>query len=156
MAGQLTRKSSALRPWFERSPLASLRQEMDELFSRFIGEDGESAAGRLMAPSLDLSETDDEIEVRMDVPGFKPDEIDVALNRDLLTLSGEHSEEKEDKEEERRYHRIERRRGSFRRIVQLPASVQEDGIEASFEDGVLTIRMPKAEQSKPHRIPIKG
>lgn len=156
MAGQLTRKSSALRPWFDRAPLANLREEMDELFSRFFSEDGESAAGRLMAPNLDLSETDNEIEVRMDVPGFKPEEIEVALNRDVLTLSGEHAEEKEEKEEERRYHRIERRRGSFRRIVQLPASVQEAGIEASFQDGVLTVRMPKAEESKPHRIPIKG
>ncbi len=150
MAGQLTRREMGLRPW------DNLREEMDQLFSRFFGSEGEMAGGAMFSPSLDLSETDDEIEVRLDLPGFKPEEIDVDLNQDVLTVSGEHSEEKEEKEDGRRYHRIERRMGSFRRSVSLPASVQEDKVDASFRDGVLTIKMPKAEESRSRRIPVKG
>ena len=153
MAGQLSRRETGIRPW------DNLREEMDQLFSRVFGGE-EMAGGKLLSPSLDLSETDDEIEVRLDLPGFKPDEIDVDLNRNMLTISGEHKEEAEEKVEEkvedRRYHRIERRRGSFRRTIALPATVQEDKVDASFSDGVLTITMPKADESKSRKIPVKG
>lgn len=150
MTGQLSQRTAG------RNPLMNLQQEMNQLISQFFGENGESAGRATMSPSLDLSETDNEIEVHLDLPGFKPDEIDVDLSRDVLTIRGEHKEEKEEKEEGRRYHRIERRRGSFQRIVHLPSMVQQDKIDASFKDGVLTIKMPKAEESKSKKIPVKG
>lgn len=150
MAGQLSKQESR---W---NPLSNFQQEMNQLISQFFGENGESAGRAMISPNLDLSETDNEIEVSMDLPGFQPNEIDVELHKDVLSIRGEHSEEKEEKEEGRRYHRIERRRGSFQRTVQLPAMVQEDKIDANFKDGVLTIKMPKSEESKSKKISVKG
>jgi HSP20 family protein len=74
----------------------------------------------------------------------------------MLTIHGDHDEKKEEKDEGRRYHRIECHRGSFRRTIPLPATVQEDKIDASFKEGVLTIKMPKAEESKAKKIAVKG
>lgn len=150
MMGQLTKRESR---W---NPLTNFQEEMNQLVSQFFGENGGASERQLMSPNLDLSETDGEIEVRLDLPGFKPEEIDVDLSHDVLTISGEHKEEKEEKDEGRRYHRIERRRGSFQRIVQLPAMVQEDKIDATFQNGVLTITMPKSEESKSKKIRVKG
>lgn len=159
MAGQLSRRESELRPWWSASPLAGLRQEMDQLVSEFFGDKTVAAGGMPMLPSLDLSESDEDIEVKMDLPGYKAEEIHVDLNRNVLTVSGEHSEEtkKENQENEggRRFHRIERRSGSFHRSVQLPALVNQEGVEANFRDGVLTITLKKAEQSKSQKITVK-
>lgn len=154
MARQLTRRESEVSPWRELGPLEAFRREMDQLFSRFLG--GEEDSWSFGAPSLDLSETDSEVEVRMETPGLKPEEIDIRLDRDLLTVRGEHAEEKKEEDEGRRYHRIERRSGRFSRTVRLPAAVQENQIDAELKDGLLTIRMPKAEESKAHRVPVKG
>ena len=153
MAGQLTRRESEMRPWREFGPLDTFRREMDQFLSRFFGtEEGLLEMG---APSIDLSETDGEIEVRMDAPGVKAQEIDIRLEGRNLIVQGEHAEEKEEKDG-RRFHRIERRSGRFSRSIQLPTAVQEDKIEAELKDGVLTLKMPKAEESRPHKIPVKG
>ena len=156
MARQLSRRESELRPWWSASPLAGLRQEMDQLVSEFFGDKGGAAGGSSLLPSLDLSETDEEIEVKLDLPGYKAEEIQVDLNRNILTVSGEHSEEtKKEGESARRFHRIERRSGSFYRSVHLPAMVNQEGVDANFRDGVLTITLKKAEQSKSQKITVK-
>ena len=156
MSRQLSKREATLPRWWSDSPLTDMRREMDQLMSRFFGDGADMAGDGLMSPRLDLSETDKEVEVRLDLPGFRSDDIQVNLDRDLLTISGEHKEEKEEKENGRRYHRIERRHGSFHRVVQLPSTVKEDKIDASFKDGVLTVKLPKAEESKAKRIPVKG
>ena len=154
MAGLLTRRSSEMRPRREFAPLDAFRREMDQMLANFFGTD--EGFPEVSVPRLDLSETDGEIEICMDAPGVKPEEIDIQLEGDVLTVRGEHTEEKEEKDEGRRFHRIERHSGTFSRSVRLPAAVQEDKIDAELKDGVLRICLPKAEESKPHKIPIKG
>jgi HSP20 family protein len=131
-----------------------LREEVGDLVSNFFGEAGDGwPLGRMM-PSLDLSETDAGIDVRMDVPGIKPDDIDIQLSGNLLTISGHRKEEKEEKG--RTFHRVERRSGSFSRTLTLPCAVKEDKVDAQYHDGVLTINMQKTEEAKSRKIKIKA
>jgi HSP20 family protein len=124
---------------------------MAELFSRAFGEREETGVWTELLP-LDLSETDQSFEVRLDVPGVNPKEIDIQLNANMLTISGERSEEKEEKG--KTYHFVERSFGSFSRSVSLPSPVKEDAIEARYKDGVLTVTLPKTEEAKSRKIAI--
>jgi HSP20 family protein len=124
-----------------------LREEMQDLAERFWGE-GEGG------PSIDLSETDNSVEVKMDLPGIKPGEVDIQVNGNLLTISGERKEEKEEKG--RTYHRLERRVGMFSRSLTLPCAVVEGEAAAEYRDGILSITLPKAEGAKTHKIKVKG
>jgi HSP20 family protein len=133
--------------------MARLREEMDDLFSQFWGDGGDWSVGDLIT-SLDLSESENELQVRMDVPGVKPEDIDIELSGNMLTISGERKEEAE--EEGRTFHRVERRTGRFSRTVMLPCDVDEGQIEARNEGGVLTIKLPKTETSKSRRIEVKS
>ena len=154
MAGTLVERARrSVTPWSRREPFRSLREEMQDLAGRFWGEEGD---GWLLggAPSLDLSETDNSVQVTMDLPGVKASEIDVQVNGNILTVSGERKEEKEEKG--RTYHRLERRVGSFSRSVTLPCAVQEGETAAECREGVLTITLPKSEEAKTHKIKVKG
>ncbi len=149
-----TRPSRGLSNWFDREPFSSLREEMNELLSRFSTEGNGGWITAERTPSLDLAETDGEIEIKMEVPGIKPEEIDIEVRGDSLHVSGRHEEETEEKG--KTYHRIERRSGSFNRTVPLPCPVNESKVTAQCRDGVLTITLPKTEESKAHKIPVKG
>jgi HSP20 family protein len=152
MFGTLTkREPRATSSWLR--PRNAFR-ELEEMLSDFMGAEPEGWFTGRMVPALDLSETDEKVEVRMDLPGIKPEEIDIQVNGNLLTVSGERKEEKEEKG--KTFHRIERRSGSFSRSVTLPCPVADEKVEARFDGGVLTISMPKAEEAKAHRIPVKG
>lgn len=98
------------------------------------------------SPRLDVSETDDAIEVLADLPGLEKKDIDVSLEKDLLIIKGERKQEKE--ESGKHFQTIERRYGAFYRSLRLPAEVKTNKIEASFKDGVLKISLPKTEKSK--------
>ena len=155
MAGALkTRESRNLFPWSGRNPWMALRDEMDDLVTRFVGNGGDSWLAGPSMPSLDISETDSAVEVEMDVPGVKAEEIDIRLSGDTLTVSGEHEEKKEEKD--KTYHRVERHAGSFTRSVRLPCHVQDAGVDAQYNDGVLKITLPKCEDEKSRRIKVKG
>lgn len=153
MAGILTaREPRTRRRWLE--PFASLREEFGDVASNLLGEVGEAWPRGLMVPSLDLSETDGDVEVRLDLPGIKPDEIDIQLSDNTLTVSGQRKEEKEEKG--KTYHRVERRQGSFSRTVVLPCTVNEDKVDAQYKDGVLSIKMPKTEEAKARKIKVRS
>lgn len=155
MANNLvTRRSNRLPAFWRRDPLTALREEMNDLRTKFFGDLDEGWFAGEMLPSLDMSETDTSIEVRMDLPGIAAKDIDVQVNGNVLTVSGQRQEEKEEKG--RTYHRVERRSGSFSRSVTLPCSVNENEVAAEQHDGVLTITLPKTEESKAHRIKVKG
>lgn len=153
----LTRRGSrGLPSLFGTHPLSALSREIDELLGRF-GEGWESewpVAQRM--PTLDLTESNGSLEVKMDVPGMKPEDIEIQVTGDTLTISGQHEEEKTEEDKEKKFHRVERRTGSFQRSVTLPASVKEGDVTADYEDGVLTITLPKTEAEKTHRVTIKS
>lgn len=140
--------------WFRRGPLGNLREEMEELFSQAFGGDAGLWPSERVVPSLDLAETDGAIEVRMDLPGMEAKDIDIQVNGNLLTISGERKEEKEEKG--KTYHRIERRSGSFSRCVTLPSPVKEETVEAQYKNGILTVKLPKTDEAKSKRIAVKS
>lgn len=151
------RENTSPRGWFEQGPLATLRGEMDELFESFFGEKGLTTPAAMSVPSVDVAETDESVEVTTDLPGYKADEVDIEIRDNYLTISGECSEENESEGGNgKKYHRIERRKGSFSRSVRLPCEVQPEKVDAELTDGVLKVTMPKAEEAKAHKISIKA
>ena len=154
MAGQMTtRRPGGLSSLWSRDPFAALRDEMSDLRSRMWGEDGGWLA-TISTPSLDLSETENTVEVRMDVPGVKPKDIDIQLNGNLLTVTADREEEKEEKG--RTFHRVERHTGRYSRSLTLPCPVNESEVAAEYRDGVLNITLPKTEESKTRKIKVKA
>lgn len=152
----LTKKiSHVLRPWARRDPLETIQDEMDQLLSRMRLDWNNDAGSRLLAvPPVDVAENDAALTVRVDVPGWKPEELDVEVAGDQLRISGQRSEEKEDHQQT--WHCIERSQGSFSRVIRLPATVKEGQITADCQDGVLTMTLPKLEASKSHKVKIQG
>ena len=143
-----------LVPWRERFPLAFPRfeREMEEMMERAFGEGNGWEVGKF-APEVNVAETEKEFEVTMELPGLKPEEVNVELKNEALWITGEKREEKEEKG--KTFHRTERRYGEFRRTIPLPGTVNEEKVKAHFENGLLKVTIPKSEEAKPKRIPIK-
>jgi HSP20 family protein len=157
MAQELKRQEQpALRRWFDDTPLAMLRQEMDDLFESFFSGRSLPALTRELAPSVDVAETEDALEIKTDLPGFKPGEVNIEMGEGSITISGEHSEESKEEGPDKKYHRVERRHGSFLRTVWLPCAVDEENIEAELKDGILSVRLPKSPEAKQRKITVKG
>jgi len=142
--------------WDPFHDLVSLREAMDRLFEEsFVQPQGGWLAPVGMETlAVDMYETDDAIVVRTVVPGVKPEDLDVSVTGDTLTIKGETKAEEEVKEEN--YIRRERRYGSFCRSLLVPIPVVADKAEAEFENGVLTLTLPKAEEVKPKAIKVKA
>ncbi|MCX8062606.1 MAG: Hsp20/alpha crystallin family protein [Anaerolineales bacterium] len=133
--------------------LMSIRSMMDRLFdSAFAGWDLETTFDWELP--LDVVENDDEYVVKASLPGINPDDLEITYSGNTLTIKGEIKSEEESKKG--RYHLRERRYGSFCRSITLPSTVKADGIEASYEAGVLKLHLPKAEEAKPKRIAVKS
>jgi HSP20 family protein len=129
--------------------------EMEDLMERFWGGDGGwLTTTPSVLPTTDLVETENQFEVTVDLPGLKPEEVKVELKNGELWISGKREEEKEEKG--KTYHRIERRHGEFRRVLLLPSTINEEKIDAKFENGVLKISVPKSEQVKTKHIEVKS
>jgi HSP20 family protein len=142
--------------WEPLRDFMTLREAMDRLFEdSFVGSRRrEWLPGAEGTPALDMYQSDDCAVVKASVPGVKPDDIDITISGNAMTISGETKEEEEVKEES--YIRRERRSGSFSRSILLPEGLEPDKAEASFEDGVLTLTIPKAPETKPKVIKVKG
>ena len=104
---------------------------------------------------IDVYETDNDVVVKAIMPGVKADEISISVDRDVLTLRGETKSEKEEKDENRNYHFREIRYARYGRSLRLPTLVDSDKAKAEFEDGILTLTLPKAEAAKPKTITVK-
>ncbi len=138
--------------------MLSLREAMDRLFEESFlrpGSFGVSDSASAMLP-MDMYETENDVVVKAAIPGVKPEDIEVTVTGDLLSIKGEFSAENEQKDEKRNYHRQERRFGSFCRQVTLPAGVNADACAADFENGVLTLTLPKVEEAKVKKVQIKS
>ena len=136
-----------------RHPFQAIRQEMDELFGEMTRGLSEWTNGP-QAAAFDLAETENTLELKMDLPGLKPEEIQLDVTGDRIRISGEHREESEEKN--KTFHRVERSQRSFFRVVDLPCSVSQEEIVAELNNGVLTVTMPKCEEAKCHKIAVKG
>ena len=141
--------------WDPYRDMMSLRQVMDRMFDdTFLWparSQYEMAGGNL---PLDVYQTKDDVVVKAALPGMKPEDVDITITGDTLTIKGEHKEDKEVKESE--YIRREHRYGSFSRTIAIPVAIQSDKAQAVFENGILTLTLPKAEAVKPRQIKIKG
>lgn len=141
-----------------RTPSDPFRMDnFDRLFGDFFapvrfGRANEELANTGFMPAVDIQETDEDYIVKAELAGLTKDDVDVTLENSVLTLSGQR--EFEGKSEENNYHRIERSYGSFSRSFTLPHEVDAEGVKASFQDGVLTVSVPKKEQAKPRKILI--
>jgi len=139
-----------LKPFRE---ISNLRREMDRMWEDFFGSGQVNVREGLWAPSVDVSETNDAVIVKAEIPGMEAKDIDISLTGDVLTIKGEKKQETEEKEEN--FHRIETRYGSFSRMLRLPAAIQTDKVDATYEKGILKLVLPKKEEVKPKQIEIK-
>jgi HSP20 family protein len=142
----------SIRRWEPFSELVSLREAMDRLFEEGITRP--QFWWGLTQPPVDMYQTDKDIIVSASIPGVKPEELDISVVGDTLTIKGE--TKGEEKVERENYFFQERRYGSFTRTLTLPMPVQADKAEAKFENGVLTLTLPKAEQAKAKKIAVKS
>ena len=142
------------------NPEADLfRGRMDRMFNEMlqnvwgVAPTSEGVAPRAWAPPVDIRETEEALLLAAELPGLTKEDVEITLDNNVLTLAGERKLEKDAKGET--WHRVERAYGSFSRSFTLPASVRTDRVEAVFADGILTVTLPKMEESKPRRISIK-
>ncbi len=125
----------------------TFQKEMNQLLDRFRGEnpllrpDAFQGWGEPLFPAIDVAETDDGLEVTVEVPGVEEDKLDASISGEILTIKGEKSASKEDKSKD--YHIVERRYGSFRRQVPLGFAPEDGAVDATFKDGVLSLRIAK-------------
>jgi HSP20 family protein len=133
--------------------MVTLREAMDRLFDdAFTRPLGLSRLADV--PAIDMFQTDENVVVKAELPGLKAEDVQISVTANTLSLRGEYREEKEEKE--KTYHIREQRYGSFERSVALPTDVNSDKASADFENGILTITLPKSEAVKPKTINIKA
>jgi HSP20 family protein len=145
---------SNLVPWEPFREMMSLREAMNRLFEESFLRPGAfgSEEGGLNTP-VDVYETDSDIVLKAAVPGVKPEDLDITITGDVLTIKGEFKEEQQ-QEQKRTYIRQERRYGSFSRTLTLPTAIDSNNVKASFENGVLSLEMPKKQDVKPKSVKI--
>jgi HSP20 family protein len=146
----------AIEGWQPFSELMSLRQAMDKLFEdSFIRPSrGLAALGEVPVPALDVYQTPSDVVVKATSPGLKPEDVTIDITGEMLTIKSETKAEQEIKKED--YLCQERRYGDFSRSVILPTGLKTEKCEATMEDGVLTLSVPKAEQVKPKAIKVRA
>ncbi|HET7009622.1 MAG TPA: Hsp20/alpha crystallin family protein [Anaerolineales bacterium] len=141
--------------WEPFREMVSIRDMMDRFIEDSFGTARGSFDGEgFMSPPVDMYQTDDDVIVKATLPGFKPEEINISVTGDTLSLRGETTAESEVKEAT--YHMRERRFGSFSRSLRLPSAVVAERAKADFENGILTLTLPKAEEVKPKTISLKA
>ena len=146
----------ALIRWEPVRELQTMQTEMNRLFNTFFDApapgNGVQTTLRRWIPAMDVVETDDHFVLRADLPGLNEGDVNIELDDNVLTISGERKAEHEQRNEG--FYRVERASGSFSRSLTLPEGVDAEGIQASFDSGVLEVRVPKPEQQKPRKVQI--
>jgi HSP20 family protein len=138
---------------FASNPFSALQQEVDRLFEGF-SRGFAGLPSRDLMPSMDVSETDKEIEITTELPGLEEKDIQLNVSDNVLTIRGEKKSEREETKKD--YHLVERSYGSFTRSVQLPDGVNADGIRAVMSKGVLKVTVPKPAPAQTKKIDIKA
>jgi len=141
-------------PWRKKDDsMHPLQKQMNSMFDSFFKGFDLDISGGGFSPALDVNETPEAVIVKAEIPGIPVKDVDISLTGDVLTISGEKKDEKEEKGEN--YHRVERSFGSFRRSVSLPSYIDAAKVEASAKDGILTITIGKKPEVKPRKIDVK-
>lgn len=139
------------------SDIAKLRNEMDDMFSRFMGDvtwPFTASSTPPAWPALDIADRENDVLVKAEVPGMDAQDIEISVHGNILSISGEKKEAHEDKKEG--YYHCERTYGNFRRDITLPTEVNPDKVNAEMKNGVLTVTLPKAERAKTVKVKVKG
>ena len=148
----------ALIRWEPVRELNTIQSEMNRLFNTFFENPGQQGTGtgtaRRWIPAMDLVETDEDFVLRADLPGLNEQDVNIELEDNVLTLSGERKAAHEERGEG--YYRVERASGAFSRSLTLPDGVEPDRVQASFDRGVLEVRIPKPERRKPRKVTISA
>jgi HSP20 family protein len=137
--------------------MVTLREAMNRLFEESFVRPSRSwplATTASLSVAVDMHETDDDVTVEAELPGLKPEDVDVSITENALTMKGEFKSEEEGERDN--VHFQERRYGSFQRSITLPAAIDADAAEAEFDNGVLRITLPKVEETKPKQIAVKA
>ncbi|UZW57112.1 Hsp20/alpha crystallin family protein [Sphingobium sp. JS3065] len=151
-------RSTIFRSGFD--PFTDLRKEMDRLSDDFgrgwLTTSGDGGSRGFNLPRVDIAETDKGLELTAELPGFDEQDVSLDVQDDVLTIKAEHKEDREEKDEKKNYHLIERSRGSYLRRVALPFEADADKASAHLEKGLLKVIVPRlaTEQSKPRQIPV--
>lgn len=140
--------AAGMTRWEPFAELAELRDRLDRAFGEMAGGEG-----RTWAPRIDVAREKERIVVQAELPGIKPEEVEISIEGDVLTISGHHEQTEEKKE--RDFVRRERRYGSFSRSMPLPEGLDPDQIEADYEDGVLEVSIPVPPEEKAKKVQIK-
>jgi HSP20 family protein len=148
--------SRSLIPWRGRLPqfVGEFEREVENLMEQFFANGNKTGGVQAFAPRTTLAETDNEYQVEVDLPGMKPEDVQVEMRGNELWLLGERKQEKEEKG--KNYHRIEQEYGRFERVIPLAAPVNEGKIKAHYQNGVLKITVPKSEAVRPKRVPVSA
>ena len=133
------------------SPVFGLRREIDKLFEDTFGR-GEGTNAWM--PMVDVREGEKDLSLEIELPGIKPEEVEITADNGILTVRGEKRNERKEGDENSRYHMVERSYGSFMRSFQLPQGLDESKIEADYNDGILSVRIPKTALPQPRKIQI--
>lgn len=134
------------------SPVFGLRREIDKLFEDTFSPNAGTSA---VTPAVDVRETPGELTFEVELAGIRPEDVEVIAEKGVLSIRGEKKAQRKEGDESR-YHMVERTYGSFLRAFQLPQGIEEDKIEASFENGMLTVRVPKSPAQQPRKIQINN
>jgi HSP20 family protein len=140
-------------PW---SDMVSLRDAMDRLLAESVVRPRGESGGMTSSLAVDVSERGDDFVVTAPIPGVSPQDVEISILGDTLRIHGERREERQEGGEGQRWLIREQRYGSFERMVRLPSPVKADSANAEFRDGILTITLPKTEEAKERRIPVRG
>jgi len=138
--------------WHPVTHFTNMQKEIDRMFDRFSSDIFDEEASKTMLPVVDIVERENDYNIKIELPGVDKKDVKITIQNDILTIKGEKKQESEKKGEN--YHRVERCYGSFQRSFTLPTSVASDKIDASYENGVLTLRIPKLEEAKPKEIEV--
>jgi HSP20 family protein len=145
----------ALVRWEPVRELDTIQGEMNRLFDTFFANgrsNGADSRARRWVPAMDLMETDDALVLKADLPGLERDDVSIEVKDNVLTVAGERKAEHSEKADG--FYRVERAFGSFARSLTLPDGIDAEQVAASFDRGVLEVRIPKPAERKPHRVEI--
>ena len=155
MAMERWRQFGTTDRWQPFGNLVDIQGEVNRLFDNFLGRPAPAGApsARAWLPAVDMHETKDDLVLKVELPGVREKDVTVSITGDLLSIRGERRWSEEDNRDQKLLH-VERVYGQFERLIQLPLAVQADKVKASYRDGVLEVRLPKAEELKPREIKI--